>query len=127
MVPSFPLLPPSFRSRTGHTPSTFQGLVEGQFGLGRSSAQLLAALAGLSPLSRPATLPPSLLRGVDQLSLPHAPLVGRSLKKQWLGRIRFQQKLGTLAGLRHGLRLPVRGQRTHSNGRTVRRTPPPTP
>lgn len=122
-----PPFPPSFLAQLRSRSSTFQALVTHQFGLGSPSAKALAALVGLSPLSIPSSLPPSLLGRLERLPLPWTPLLGRPLKKRWLGRLRLQRKLGTLSGLRHGLRLPVRGQRTHSNGRTARRVLPPSP
>ena len=42
------------------------------------------------------------------------------LKREVSGNIKRLKDIGTYRGLRHGKRLPVRGQRTTTNSRTVR-------
>jgi len=42
------------------------------------------------------------------------------LKREVSGNIKRLKDIGTYRGLRHGKRLPVRGQRTKTNSRTVR-------
>ena len=42
------------------------------------------------------------------------------LKREVSGNIKRLKDIGTYRGLRHGKRLPVRGQRTKTNPRTVR-------
>lgn len=42
------------------------------------------------------------------------------LKREVAGNIKRLKDIGTYRGLRHGKRLPVRGQRTKTNSRTVR-------
>ncbi len=42
------------------------------------------------------------------------------LRREVLGNIKHEKDLGTRRGSRHARRLPVRGQRTKTNSRTVR-------
>lgn len=48
---------------------------------------------------------------------------GHEVARQRLSDIRRHIRMGTYRGFRHVAHLPVRGQRTHTNGRSRRRSP----
>lgn len=90
------------------------------FGLGPNRSRSLCLGLGFSPQLKLALIPARRLLQLERFVLDRLTL-GRSLKKVYLSNIDRKKKVGLLAGLRHSQRLPVRGQRTHSNGRTARR------
>jgi small subunit ribosomal protein S13 len=87
-------------------------------GLGRRSAAAQAAALGLGPRTP-----------LNRAGRPLRPLEGRlgrlrldrTLRRWEQLRIQAKRRLGSAPGRRHDQGLPVRGQRTHSNGRTARR------
>lgn len=88
-------------------------------GLGFSSLSVVLSRLGVPfrlPIDR---FPPERRQNLEFLIRSRRS--GRSLRRFQLSSIQEKQRLGSYQGLRHGQRLPVRGQRTHSNGRTVRR------
>jgi small subunit ribosomal protein S13 len=94
------------------------GALEPFHGLGRRSAAALAAALGLGPRTPLAAA----ARPVRPLEGRLGPLrLDRALRRFQGLRIQAKRRLATAAGRRHDQGLPVRGQRTRSNGRTARR------
>lgn len=89
------------------------------YGIGQALAEKLCREAGLDPYKK-----------TDQLSEPevaklrevieHGHRVEGELRREIVGNIKRLKEIGAYRGLRHGRRLPVRGQRTRTNSRTVR-------
>ena len=104
------------RSASGRLPLV--RLLEPFGGLGLRSAAAFATLLGLGP-RLPAGRRPQLMGRLEaRLS---ALRLDRTLRRWEQARIQAKRRLATAAGRRHLEGLPVRGQRTHSNGRTARR------
>jgi len=89
-------------------------------GLGPSTLASLLGSLGFSPTLPLGLLPPPRLRLLEELLRPRR--LGRSVLRFRLARIADKRRSGSYFGIRHGFGLPVRGQRTHSNGRTARRS-----
>lgn len=89
------------------------------YGIGRSRARKVLDEAGVNPDLRVAELSPeqvkSISAAVDQLG----PLEGE-LRRQVLLNIKRLKDIECYRGIRHVKGLPVRGQRTRTNSRTVR-------
>jgi small subunit ribosomal protein S13 len=88
-------------------------------GLGTAALGAILVRLGLSPALPLWRLAPVRLRRLEEQFRRRR--LGRSLRRFQLNRIADKQRAGSYFGLRHGLGLPVRGQRTHSNGRSARR------
>ena len=90
------------------------------YGVGRRSAQLVCAQAGLSWQTRTdACRAEDLARLTSWIEAlgPHSG-EARRIRRQHVDRL---VKIGCYRGFRHKQGLPLRGQRTHSNARTSRR------
>lgn len=88
------------------------------YGIGRTTAVKILNSAGVSPNVKAQDLSPSdanKLRGV----LESGKIEG-DLKREVLANIKRLKEIKSYRGLRHIKRLPVRGQRTKTNSRTVR-------
>lgn len=91
-------------------------------GLGEHQARQLCDEIGVSPGSRVIDVP---LEDWDRLqslitSYYHT---GNEVSRRRVSDIRRHIRMGTYRGFRHVSHLPVRGQRTHTNGRSRRRSP----
>ncbi len=88
------------------------------YGVGRPRALLTLASLGIDVSKKPSELSPK-----DETALREAiekyALEGE-LRRQISGNIRRLKDIKTYRGTRHAKRLPVRGQRTKTNSRTVR-------
>lgn len=88
------------------------------YGVGRPRAQTLLAGLDIDFGARPAALSPqqeaSLREAVERCTLEG------ELKREISGNIRRLKDIKSFRGSRHLKRLPVRGQRTKTNSRTVR-------
>ena len=88
------------------------------FGVGRPRAKTTLSSLGIDWGKRPKDLSPkeeTALRGAIEKFM----LEGE-LRRQISGNIRRLRDIKTYRGVRHGKHLPVRGQRTKTNSRTVR-------
>jgi len=88
------------------------------YGIGRTRAGVLLAEAGVDPRKRPAdvtaTEEAALRKAVDRFK------VEGELKREVAGNVKRLKDIKSYRGSRHQKRLPVRGQRTKTNSRTVR-------
>ncbi len=92
----------------------------------------LTALYGIGPARSAAILTRAkidLQKKADDLTADEENAIRRELetiklegdlKREVAGNIKRLKDIGTYRGLRHGKKLPVRGQRTKTNSRTVR-------
>ncbi len=88
------------------------------YGIGVARAQDICAKAHIDPSKMADTLSAEeeneIRRVIEVLKL------GGDLKREVAGNVKRLKDIGAYRGLRHGKRLPVRGQRTKTNSRTVR-------
>jgi len=104
-----------------HFYSTFQKLLRLTFGLNDSSIKQLSAFFGITPLTLPSVISSTVFRQLELFIINNF-VTGRSLKKKYITFVNEKKKINSYAGVRHSQKLPVRGQRTHSNSKSVRRT-----
>jgi len=90
------------------------------FGIGIWKANQICAILGLNPNIRVNEIS---LQDIDQLSnlinINH--YTGSELKKLTEQDVTRIIRIGTHKGLRHTQKLPVRGQRTHTNAKTAKK------
>ena len=88
------------------------------YGVGRARAQSTLSDLGIEPSKRPADLSAkeetSLREAIEKFTLEG------ELKREISGNIRRLRDIKAYRGTRHIKRLPVRGQRTKTNSRTIR-------
>ena len=87
------------------------------FGIGRSTAQQICAIAEINPDTRVRNLTDdevARLRGFIDSNVR----VEGDLRREVSQDIKRKMEIGCYQGLRHRRGLPVRGQRTHTNART---------
>src|SRR5258708_3023810 len=88
------------------------------YGIGQSRAKLICEQAKMDPMVKAGEITPedeNKIRGaVEKFKLEG------DLKREISGNIKRLKDIGSYRGLRHQKRLPVRGQRTKTNSRTVR-------
>ena len=106
------------------------------YGVGKPLAQKILNEAKINPMRKAKELTPdeiNLLKGIIEKKYK----VEGELRREVMMNIKRLRDIGTWRGIRHIKRLPVRGQRTRTNTRTVRgnvrktvgsgRKPPPAP
>lgn len=87
------------------------------YGIGRSSARKILEEAGINPNTKVADLTDSdqtRLRGVIERDYK----IEGALRTEVAMNIKRLMDIGCYRGIRHRRKLPVRGQRTHTNART---------
>jgi small subunit ribosomal protein S13 len=93
-------------------------------GIGRTTAEKLIRLANVNPDSRVRELSDEevtrLRQVVDRLAAGKDILIEGDLRREVAMNIKRLTEIGTYRGLRHRRGLPVRGQRTRTNGRSRR-------
>lgn len=89
-------------------------------GIGSAHAYYLCYFFGLSPQIPIGSVSRQILKEVNRITL-QTRVVGLSLKRATLNSIRSKIQLKSYQGFRHMEGLPVRGQNTRSNARTIRR------
>lgn len=87
------------------------------YGIGRSRASEIVKKVGVNPSLRVHKLSESELIKIRE-EIDAAYVVEGDLRREIAMNIKSLIDLGTYRGLRHRRRLPVRGQRTHTNART---------
>ena len=88
------------------------------YGVGRPRAERVLTLLGIDWGKRPADLTPSEEAAIRD-HIEKFPLEGE-LRRQISGNIRRLKDIKSHRGNRHAKKLPVHGQRTKTNSRTVR-------
>lgn len=89
------------------------------YGIGISRANKILHEAGIDPNKKAGDLSEqeeNALRGIIEKNYK----VEGELRREVLQNIKVLQDIGAYRGIRHRRRLPVRGQRTRTNSRTVR-------
>ncbi len=89
------------------------------YGIGRSNVTGLLQRAEIDPSRRVKTLTDEEVSRITK-ALEKGGLVEGDLRRAISDNIKRLREIGTYRGIRHGLKLPVRGQRTRSNARTRR-------
>jgi len=89
------------------------------YGIGRSSSQQILAQANLSPDVRAGKLSPQELNSLRTL-IEGTRKVEGELRREVQMNIKRLRDINSYRGMRHARGLPVRGQQTRTNGRTVR-------
>lgn len=89
------------------------------YGVGHSLSKKILDGAKIDPSKRTKTLVPEEVNRIQEFIERHYKIEGelRQVIKQNVGLLK---EIGTYRGMRHSRRLPVRGQRTKTNSRTVR-------
>jgi small subunit ribosomal protein S13 len=94
------------------------------YGIGLSRAKALCYQIGATPTTKASELRPfhisQLYAAVDSQFT-----VGNDLRDATRSSIQRLMRIRCYRGIRHKERLPVRGQRTHTNARTQKRRNPP--
>lgn len=89
------------------------------FGVGYQTAEKICAKVGIYPQMR-----------MNQLSEPQIMSINKELstmtieghlKQKMIDDIKAKRRIGSYAGIRHALGLPVRGQGTRNNANTAKR------
>lgn len=89
------------------------------YGIGRSASLRILDAAGVDPLARCRDLSErDVARIRDIIDGQHR--TEGELRREVLQNVRRLKEIGAYRGIRHTRRLPVRGQRTRTNSRTVR-------
>ncbi len=106
------------------------------YGIGLSSARKILKEAGISPDIRAYQLSGEQIKTIQDIIEKNYKIEGE-LRREVMMNIKQLKDIGCWRGLRHAKGLPVRGQRTRTNTRTVRgnvrktmgsgRRPPPSP
>lgn len=89
------------------------------FGIGRSLSRKILVAAEIDPTKKAAELNPQEVAKLKDIIEKHYKVEGE-LKRDILANIKRLKEVGSWKGLRHLRGLPVRGQRTKTNNRTVR-------
>lgn len=89
------------------------------YGIGRPLANKILASAQINPDTRTNALRDDEVNKLREL-IEKSYRVEGDLKREVLGNIKRLKEIGCYRGMRHAKGLPVRGQRTKTNSRTVR-------
>jgi small subunit ribosomal protein S13 len=90
------------------------------YGVGKPMSEKILKQAGVDENIRTKDLTDDQVKAIRSiLEVPETRLEG-DLRRDVLGNIKRLKEIGSYRGSRHAKHLPVRGQRTKSNSRTVR-------
>jgi small subunit ribosomal protein S13 len=93
-------------------------------GIGRTTSEKLLKMADVDPTARVKDLADEdiarLRQVIDRMSANKEILIEGDLRREVAMNIKRLTEIGTYRGLRHRRGLPVRGQRTRTNGRSRR-------
>jgi len=92
------------------------------FGIGRTSAKKIREQARIDSARRVNQLTEKEIVEIRQIIDEEYSVEG-DLKKTVMSNIKAKMDLGSYQGIRHRKKLPVRGQRTHTNARTRKGKP----
>ncbi len=88
------------------------------YGVGKSTAHEICKKLKINLATRTLDIAESKLSEVRDLLAKEYPILEGDLRRQRVSDIKRLTDLGCYRGIRHVKRLPVRGQRTHTNART---------
>lgn len=89
------------------------------YGVGRSTAHKILTLAKINPDTRVKNLTESEVAALRPLIEKQLKVEGE-LRREVMMNIKRLKEISSYRGTRHTKRLPVRGQRTRTNSRTIR-------
>ncbi|TAL50152.1 30S ribosomal protein S13 [Patescibacteria group bacterium] len=89
------------------------------YGVGEATSKKILAQAGVDQNIRTKDLTDDQVNGIRTILEKNYRLEG-DLRRERLSSIKRLKEIGAYRGIRHSKNLPVRGQRTKSNSRTVR-------
>jgi small subunit ribosomal protein S13 len=89
------------------------------YGIGRSSAKVVLAEAKIDGKVKAKDLSPEQMKLIEEIVKKHYRVEG-DLKRDIMMNIKRLKDIVSWRGMRHSRNLPVRGQRTRTNTRTVR-------
>ena len=89
------------------------------FGIGRAKSNSILKAAGVSLDTRVNKLTPEEINKLRTI-IEKKEITEGDLKREIIGNIKRLKEIGSYRGSRHAKKLPVRGQRTKTNNRTVR-------
>lgn len=89
------------------------------YGIGRSRANEILRAANVNPDKRTKDLSADEINRLKDIVEKQYRVEGE-LRREIMMNIKRLKDIGTYRGMRHARRLPVRGQRTRTNSRTVR-------
>jgi len=89
------------------------------YGIGENTARKIIAVTGVDAATRVKDLSETAVNSVRD-AVEKVYKVEGELKREVLGNIKRLKEIGSYRGTRHIRNLPVRGQRTKTNTRTVR-------
>jgi small subunit ribosomal protein S13 len=95
-------------------------LLQEIFGIGFSKAKYLCFKCGLNLKTKIGDINDHIFRIILK-ELKQNSIVDNDLKKNIQENIKIKKNINCYQGFRHLKNLPVRGQRTHSNGKTKKR------
>lgn len=93
--------------------------LEGIYGVGRSLSHRILRAVKVEPFVKVRDLPERKAAEIRDLIEKEYRVEGE-LRREVMGNVRRLKEIGSYRGVRHSRRLPVRGQRTRTNSRTVR-------
>jgi len=88
------------------------------YGIGLTKSQQILKEANIDPNTRTKDITEDQANIIRNLVLKHK--IEGDLKKEIIKNINIMKEIGSYKGQRHSRHLPVRGQRTKTNSRTVR-------
>jgi small subunit ribosomal protein S13 len=109
-----------FLNKVSSKNKTFYNLLVEVFGIGHYSAKEVLKLTGFSFFIKAGKIPVNLLNFISDFLLNYL-LVERGLRRYRNSVLLNYKNSGNIRGLRLFNGLPVNGQRSHTNARTVRR------
>ena len=89
------------------------------YGIGKSLSEKILQEANLDPNTRASKLKPEEINRIKDIIEARYRIEGE-LRREVMMSIRRLRDIGSWRGTRHAKRLPVRGQRSRTNNRTVR-------
>jgi small subunit ribosomal protein S13 len=90
-------------------------------GIGSKFSEEICNLAGIGKNIRVSDLSEAQISSMDTIIEKSKKPIGSDLKKEQFNNIARLIRIGCYRGIRHDAGLPLRGQRTHSNGRTQKK------
>ena len=97
----------------------FSTTIQNIFGLGYKRTQQLFKWGGLNGRANPKILKKQQLNKINKSIKTY--ITGKNLKDETSEFIEFLIKTRTYKGVRHKLKYPARGQRTHTNAKTSKK------
>jgi len=91
------------------------------FGLGFSKKNLLSKKFGLNSRKKPRKLKNIQKNKISKFLSKNNKILGKKLKIKIKKRIEFYINMKNYKGMRHKFKYPVRGQRTRTNAKTIKK------